>query len=103
MASAGPVVKITSADSVERGRRENRSGGEGVERAKSREERRTEIELQNLGAQRGRGPFWGGVLGCCDYDRNIGSCLFYVHERLFGVLGERVYATLGSGNPVQFG
>ena len=50
MTSAGPVVKITSADSVERGRSENRSGGEGVGRAKSREERRREIELQNLGA-----------------------------------------------------
>jgi hypothetical protein len=49
-AGTGPVVKVTRADSVERGRSENRSGGQGVGRAKSREERRREIELENLGA-----------------------------------------------------
>jgi hypothetical protein len=50
MASTGPIVKITRPDGVERGRSENRSGGESAGRAKSREERRREIELENLGA-----------------------------------------------------
>ena len=48
-ARGGPVVRITRADDNGRGRSEIRSGGEGKERAKSREERRREIELENLG------------------------------------------------------